>query len=356
MGAAVNEAGFAEWECPPGTVEANGRAEEPHPYADPTMTREARIAWRLEHLDEWQRDIESLDHYDPGYAYDVAHEYDVDWTTDPDYGPEGIHLYEFDEDGVPYPDDDRPLAIRVRMRDTARDRLGHRVVYQTRYGFVPEIAERVGLRTRQGYPSNTVKPDLIVMPSEEDLDPSRFLEDGQPRPDDAVPELVLEILSESTAVRDQEGKRRLYEYLGAASTCCMTWAAGAGTIRCGNCWCTSWKAMPTGRFRPTPGCPNHRHRPSGAAYSTHTFVCCRTHRRTPRSFARCRQGAGHRRSFSGGALYRTAGATARATSGIASVRKAKTKAGQKNGWKRPLTRCANSWGRNWRMCIWTGSS
>ena len=213
----MDAAGIAERTRPPATAEVNGRVGEPHPDADPTMTREAReerIAWRLEHLDEWQRDLESLAHYDPGYAYDVVHEYDVDWTTDPDYGPMGIHLFEFDEDGVLYSDDDRPQAIELYMRDTARDRVGYRVVYQTRYGFVPEIAERVGLRTRQGRPSNTVKPDLIVMPSEEDLDPSRFPEDGQPRPDDAVPELVLEILSESTAVRDQEGKRRLYEYLG----------------------------------------------------------------------------------------------------------------------------------------------
>ena len=213
----MNAAGIAERTRLPATVEVNGRVGEPHPDADPAMTREARearIAWRLEHLDEWQRDLESLAHYDPGYAYDVAHEYDVDWTTDPDYGPTGIHLFEFDEDGVLYSDDDRPQAIELYMRDTARDRVGYRVVYQTRYGFMPEIAERVGLHTRQGRPSNTVKPDLIVMPSEEDLDPSRFPEDGQPRPDDAVPELVLEILSESTAVRDQEGKRQLYEYLG----------------------------------------------------------------------------------------------------------------------------------------------
>ncbi|MCY4522132.1 MAG: Uma2 family endonuclease [Caldilineaceae bacterium] len=196
---------------------SNGRAVELRPNADPTMTREARearIAWRLEHLDEWQRGLEDLAHYDSGYAYDVAHEYDYDWTTDPDYGPEGIHLFEFDEDGVLYPDDDRPQAIELYMRDTARDLVGNRVVYQTRYGFVPEIAEFLGLRTRQGRPSNTVKPDLIVMPSEKDLDPARLPEDRKPRPDDAVPELVLEILSESTAARDLGDKQRLYEYLG----------------------------------------------------------------------------------------------------------------------------------------------
>ena len=316
------------------------------------MTREARIVWRLEHLDEWQRDLESLTHYDPGYAYDVAHEYDVDWTTDPDYGPEGIHLYEFDEDGVPYPDDDRPLAIRVRMRETARDRVGYRVVYQTRYGFVPEIAERVGLRSRQGRPSNTVKPDLIVMPSEKDLDPSRFPEDGQPRPDDAVPELVLEILSESTVVRDQEGKRRLYEYLGVREYLLYDLGGKRWDDSPRELLYTGWKVMSTGRFHPTPGCPNHRHRPSGATCSTHTSACCRTHRRIPRSFASYQQGADRRRSFSGGTRYRAAGATARPTNGTVSDRKVE----RKNGWKRPSTRCASSWGRNWRMCTWIGSS
>ena len=185
-------------------------------YADPTMTRaarEKRIAWRLDHLDEWQRDLEDLAHYDPRYAYDVAHEYDHDWTTDPDYGPRAIDLLEFDEDGVQYREDTRPQAIELHMRDTLQDRFGHRVVYQNRYGFVEEIAENLGLLTRQGRPSNTIKPDLMVMPSEEELlgdqDP-----DCRPKPDDPVPELVLEILSESTAVRDLGDKRLLYEALG----------------------------------------------------------------------------------------------------------------------------------------------
>ncbi|MXZ23427.1 MAG: Uma2 family endonuclease [Caldilineaceae bacterium SB0665_bin_21] len=185
-------------------------------YADPTMTRaarEKRIAWWLDHLDEWQRDLEDLAHYDPRYAYDVAHEYDHDWTTDPDYGPRAIDLLEFDEDGVQYREDTRPQAIELHMRDTLQDRFGHRVVYQNRYGFVEEIAENLGWLTRQGRPSNTIKPDLMVMPSEEELlgdqDPDR-----RPRPDDPVPELVLEILSESTAARDLGDKRLLYEALG----------------------------------------------------------------------------------------------------------------------------------------------
>ena len=72
---------------------SNGRLRER--YVDATMTRaarEARITWRLEHLAAWRHDLETLEHFDPDYPYDVAHEYDYDWTTDPDYGAEGIHF------------------------------------------------------------------------------------------------------------------------------------------------------------------------------------------------------------------------------------------------------------------------
>ena len=65
--------------------------------------RAARAAWRLEHLDKWQRDPESLSHFDPEFIYDAAHEYDPESTTDPDYGAEGVHLLEYDEDGVVSP-------------------------------------------------------------------------------------------------------------------------------------------------------------------------------------------------------------------------------------------------------------
>ena len=37
--------------------------------------------------------------------YDVAHEYDHDWTLDPDYSDEGFHFSEFEEDGVPIASD-----------------------------------------------------------------------------------------------------------------------------------------------------------------------------------------------------------------------------------------------------------
>ena len=182
-----------------------------HALADPSMTREARaqrVAWHLDHLDTWQAQIETLIHYQPWYPYDIAHEYEYDWTTDPDYCAEGIALLEFDENGLLQNQDERSRFIETHMRDTARDRVGHRVVCQAGYVFVPGIAVQLGCHTAQSKPANAVKPNLIVMPSEEDLhvDKSQPPEERGPHPDDPVPELVLEILSESTARKDLNEK------------------------------------------------------------------------------------------------------------------------------------------------------
>ena len=193
----------------------NGRVRKR--YVDATMTRaarEERIVWRLEHLAAWQHDLESLAHFNPDYPYDVAHEYDHDWTTDPDYGAEGVHFSEFEEDGVLIDDDSRPSRLREHMLDTARDRIGRRTLTGATYVFLPQQIAHLKLTTRQGSPVDRVKPDLVVMPSETDL-----LEANDPTPgrtaklDDPVP-LVLEILSKTTATRDLDTKRHLYEILG----------------------------------------------------------------------------------------------------------------------------------------------
>ena len=194
----------------------NGRVRERH--VDATMTRaarEQRIAWRLEHLDKWRHDLETLAHFDPDYPYDVAHEYDYDWTTDPDYGAEGVHCSEFEEDGALIADDSRPGRLRVRMLDTARNRIGYRALANPTYVFLPQQVEHLGLSTRQGSPVDRVKPDLVVMPSEADLLEANDRSPGRTAQlDDAVPELVLEVLSKTTATRDLVEKRRLYEALG----------------------------------------------------------------------------------------------------------------------------------------------
>ncbi|MDE0673190.1 MAG: Uma2 family endonuclease [Caldilineaceae bacterium] len=197
----------------------NGRVGELPPDADPTMTRaarEKRAAWRLEHLDAWFRGLEELDHHDPEYDYDVAHEYEDDWTTDPDYGVAGVDLCEFDEDGVIILPDPRAGRIQYRMCDTACDALGNRVEIETHVHYRPPGAGRGGRRRVK-----RVRPDLMVLPSALELPPEEDL-DPDDKPDRALrlhegdppPELVLEILSEGGAQRDLDEKLRLYTDLG----------------------------------------------------------------------------------------------------------------------------------------------
>lgn len=56
----------------------------------------------------------------------MAYEYDHDWTLDPDYGDEGFHFSEFEEDGAPIASDAQLCGLRVHMLNTARNRIGYR--------------------------------------------------------------------------------------------------------------------------------------------------------------------------------------------------------------------------------------
>lgn len=200
---------------------SNGRVEEPRRQANPDMTRaarDARIAWRRGHLDEWRAGLERLTYYDPRYEYDIGHEYEVDWTTDPEQRGGDVHLMEYDEDGVLAPLDDRGNEVQYPLRDTARDRLGNRVEAEPDLYFPAHVGAHAGLYTEQGEPSRGVRPDLMVLPRARVLPPGRHRDTPDREIDlakgHAVPELVLEILSKSTAARDLETKMRLYEALG----------------------------------------------------------------------------------------------------------------------------------------------
>ena len=200
---------------------SNGRVEELHPDADPTMTRaarEERAAWRLDHLDAWLRGLGELDHHDPEYEYDVAHEYEDDWTTDPDYGVAGVDLCEYDKDGMIILPDPRAGRVQHGTSDTVCDALGNRVEIETHVHYRLPGAER-GRRRRV----KRVRPDLMVLPPALELPPEEDL-DPDDKPDrtlrlhegDPAPELVLEILSEGGALRDLDEKRQLYAHLGVA--------------------------------------------------------------------------------------------------------------------------------------------
>ena len=62
----------------------------------------------------------------PNYPYAVSHEYNHDWTLDPDYGDEDFHFSEFEEDGAPITSAPRLCGLRMHMLNTAHNRIGCR--------------------------------------------------------------------------------------------------------------------------------------------------------------------------------------------------------------------------------------
>ena len=213
---------------------SNGHVRALPRDSEPYMTREARAertAWRRAHPQAWRADLERLVYFDPDYGYDPGHEYEDDWTTDPDHAGDGIEFAEYDEDGVLEPIDDRRTMLEGTMLTLLRKLLGNRAESQGRTYFPGSVAERLKLRTQRGNRSSYVKPDLMVFP------PTYELPEGEHRnrPDCALrvhegappPELVVEILSASSVARDYGVKMRLYALLGVAEY----WICDVGGIR-----------------------------------------------------------------------------------------------------------------------------
>ena len=170
-------------------------------------------------------------YYDPEYAYDVGHEYEDDWTTDPDHSGNGIEFAEYDEDGVLEPIDDRRMMLEGIMLTLLRKLLGNRAESQGRLYFPGSVAERLRLRTQRGRRSSYVKPDLMVFPPAYELptgahrdrsDCALRVHEGAP-----PPELLVEILSVSSVTRDYGVKRQLYAALGVREY----WICDVGGIR-----------------------------------------------------------------------------------------------------------------------------
>lgn len=111
-----------------------------HPGIWPEMAQAARVARVLDRLADplpWRAELERLAHHDPEYVYDIGHEYETDWTTNPDYATDGIHLYEFDGDGFLHPRDKR----HDRTRDAAEGVLDNRVETEVELTISGDIAE-----------------------------------------------------------------------------------------------------------------------------------------------------------------------------------------------------------------------
>ena len=208
----------------PASAVSNGRAvEELPPDADPTMTREARLAraeWRLDHPDEWRRELEALGHFDPEFIYDVAQDYGPDWTTDPDYGAECVDLWEYDEDGVVSPMEKRAWKIQERMTDAAADPLsdtGLEADYESEVRFRPDtIAHANRITDERHHVRKGVRADFVVRSVIPAGDRERFMPKGILRIDRGapVPQLVLEVVSKGSADRDLHYKKYLYEAAG----------------------------------------------------------------------------------------------------------------------------------------------
>ncbi len=200
------------WQIPPsrGDIDA----------ATARAVREQRVATRLDNLALWRAGLARLSHYDPDYEYDVVHEYEHDWTTDPDYGCDGIYLLDYDDDGFVSPEASRHLLLIAAIVHTLCDALGNRAVHEMEVHYLPELGEALGLLTGEGKGKSYVKPDLTVLPPEHALPPdwergkwrrALNLELGDP-----IPELVVEIVSPTSERRDSADKVRLYAALGIA--------------------------------------------------------------------------------------------------------------------------------------------
>ncbi|MCE2468098.1 MAG: hypothetical protein J4G06_08760 [Caldilineaceae bacterium] len=137
------------------------------PGADMPVSYVAR-AWRtrarLQVWPAWQEHLQSLLHHDPDHVYDLGHEYEEDWTTDPTYRIDGVRLCRFDREGFPIP----PGSFRSWFLDLVLQTLclaqGRRVCREPDLHYPSWQGEDLGLLTQGGEPRKLVVPDLAVMP------------------------------------------------------------------------------------------------------------------------------------------------------------------------------------------------
>ena len=181
-------------------------------------SRYQRAMWRLLHPRAWQADLQALSHFDPEFVYDENHEYYEDWTTDPDYGKVNVRNFPYDLAGFVSPDQKRHNPLIEQMRETLCMPLGgegvHRVQPTPDYHFPEAVGRDLSLFTGGRKPKTQIKPDLVVLPAGRDdrsLKESRVIRTDPGHP---VPEMVVEVVSPSSAARDYGDKAVLYERLG----------------------------------------------------------------------------------------------------------------------------------------------
>ena len=182
--------------------------------------RRRRTVWRITNPEDWQAYLQRLPHYDPAYVYDEGHEYDLDWTTDPDYSGVGKRC-EYDEEGFVSPDLASHDLVIYRVLSALLALFGRdvrnlsdtRVQKEPDLYFPAALGRELGLFTDGGNVKEMVTPDVVVAPEGEVFPENREIALGGDQPD-PVPAMVVEVKSPSTGGWDLNGKRRLYAALG----------------------------------------------------------------------------------------------------------------------------------------------
>lgn len=192
------------------------------PGAESAVPYPAR-AWhtraRLQHLPAWREHLQQLSHHDSEFTYDPGHEYEEDWTTDPDYRTDRVRLYHYNNEGfliVPH-GSFHSWFIGLVVKTLCLV-LGHRVCKEPDLHHEASVSRKLGQFTKAGEPRTLRAPDVAVMPSSWTLPEARErtveeriirLDEGDP-----TPEMVLEVVSRSNDDKDFDDNMALYAALG----------------------------------------------------------------------------------------------------------------------------------------------
>ena len=278
----------------------------------------------------WWAAIRALTHYDPAY------EYDDDYTTDPDYGVDGVvyltsephkfFLASFKDTVEARRGRCAPREFTVHLSDAVRQVLGPDHEFRNKGHLVPDVAV-----LPEVFPPGEPLPRVCRL----DMDPP--------------PLLVLEVLPESTWRADLGPKRDTYAAMGIAEYWLYDPEGHAPPAHADGVAFWGWQlddtrgAMSLSRDRQGTGngpCTTARcWRPTSA--------CCRPRSATRMSACRTNRWIGI--DYSGGIRLRASGAIARPT------RNGNGQSWNVNGWSWPSICCAHTWERSWNRRTWSGS-
>ena len=187
---------WADWlHTPPGLGET-----------DPATVRESRavrLRIRLAFPSVWCVHLEALPHSDPAYAYDERYDYEDDGTSAPAYRGSVQHFRASDREGFVVPQGRHNAFIGWWVR-TLQAAFGRRVLREPNLHCAPGTGEDAAFLTAGGKPKLKVPPDAVVLSHALARDRERSRREHNIHLDqgDALPELVVGVLSSSTGDND----------------------------------------------------------------------------------------------------------------------------------------------------------